>query len=226
MDWLLDDPGEEVGGDPVDNDVPENRHLQIHKLPGEDEKEALARTVLRPDVQASLTIAQMCNGAFADVGITELTNALEKYTKQAKDGDLERADDILVAQAHTLDALFHQLVRRSIMNMGEYMEAAEKYMKLALRAQSQCKGTLEALAELKKPPFIKQTNIAHGPQQVNIHTPKNKEQLAKNQKPPNELLEKKEHEPDKRLDGGTPKEAVGVDQEMEAVGEIDRAKDA
>src|SRR5690606_26950893 len=44
-----------------------------------------------------------------------------------------------------------------------------RYMRLALKAQSQCRTTLETLAAIKNPPvvFAKQANIAHGPQQVN-----------------------------------------------------------
>lgn len=40
---------------------------------------------------------------------------------------------------------------------------------LALKAQGQCRATVEALAAIKNPPvvFAKQANIAHGPQQVN-----------------------------------------------------------
>jgi hypothetical protein len=46
-------------------------------------------------------------------------------------------------------------------------------MRLALKAQSQCRATLETLATVKNPPvlFAKQANIANGPQQVNNGTP-------------------------------------------------------
>jgi hypothetical protein len=54
--------------------------------------------------------------------------------------------------------------------MGEYVNAAETYMRLALKAQSQCRTTLETLAGIKNPAsvtFVRQANVAHGPQQVN-----------------------------------------------------------
>jgi hypothetical protein len=35
------------------------------------------------------------------------------------------------------------------LNMGQYLDAADKYMRLALKAQSQCRTTVEALGELK-----------------------------------------------------------------------------
>lgn len=46
----------------------------------------------------------------------------------------------------------------------------EVFLKLALRAQSQCRATLEILALIKHPQpvaIVKQANIAAGPQQVN-----------------------------------------------------------
>ena len=52
----------------------------------------------------------------------------------------------------------------------EYLPAAETYLRLALKAQAQCRATVEALAEIKNPrpvAFVKQANIAQGPQQVN-----------------------------------------------------------
>jgi hypothetical protein len=47
--------------------------------------------------------------------------------------------------------------------------AAESYFKMALKAQNQCRMTLETLSNIKNPPVVyaKQANIANGPQQVN-----------------------------------------------------------
>ncbi len=75
---------------------------------------------------------------------------------------------MLTAQAHTLDAIFNNLARRAI--NAKYMNELEPYLKLALRAQSQCRATWEALATIKNPPvmgYVRQANVAHGPQQVN-----------------------------------------------------------
>jgi hypothetical protein len=45
-------------------------------------------------------------------------------------------------------------------------------MRIALRAQSQCRATLETLGTIKNPPtvFVKQTNVTSGPQQINNNT--------------------------------------------------------
>ena len=73
------------------------------------------------------------------------------------------------SQALALDSIFASLARRAQLNMGEYLDAADRYMRLALKAQGQCRATLETLAAIKNPPvvFAKQANIANGPQQVN-----------------------------------------------------------
>jgi hypothetical protein len=82
--------------------------------------------------------------------------------------------------------------------MGEYIEASEKYMRLALKAQAQCRATIETLAAIKNPPLViaKQANISAGHQQVNNGNPPRAEVSSKQ---PNELLEHS-HEP--RLDPG------------------------
>src|SRR3546814_10396254 len=55
------------------------------------------------------------------------------------------------------------------MNIETHLPATEQYMRLALKAQSQARTTIETLAEVKNPKavaFMKQANIANN-QQVN-----------------------------------------------------------
>jgi len=97
-------------------------------------------------------------------------------------------------------------------------------MRLALKAQSQCRATLETLAEIKNPKnvaFVRQANIAQGHQQVNNGpTTENAAPRAREtEKTQNELLEANDGE---RLDTGTTGTAIPNDQTMETVGEIDR----
>ena len=82
-------------------------------------------------------------------------------------GDLRGAESLLVAQAAALNAMFGELARRSAMNMGQHLDAADRYMRLALKAQGQCRATLETLAAIKNPPtvFARQANINNGGQQ-------------------------------------------------------------
>ena len=135
-------------------------------------------------------------------------------------GDLSGAERMLMAQATTLNAVCVDLLLRAHANLGEYIGAAETYMKLALKAQNQCRMTLETLAAIKNPPVVyaRQANFANGPQQVNNGvTP----HAAKNENSPNELLEDK-HDKGERLDGGAPGKTIGGNPELAAVGAINR----
>lgn len=59
---------------------------------------------------------------------------LRAMAKAVHAGDLRGAESTLTAQAAALNSIFTELARRAACNMGEYMGAMEKYMRLALRA--------------------------------------------------------------------------------------------
>ena len=187
--------------------------------PSEDQAAGIARTVIRPTVQAAVTLKEY-GKPFGDLDLTGLIDSLTEQTNAATEGDLGRAEAMLAAQAHTLDAIFNNLAQRAALNMGEYLEAFEAYLKLALRAQSQCRATLETLAEIKYPrsvAFVEQANIAHGHQQVN-NAPSRADEIGK---PQSKLLEQSDGE---RLDTGTTSTAGRADTSMEAVGAVNRPK--
>jgi hypothetical protein len=72
---------------------------------------------------------------------------------------------MLFAQAQTLQSIFMNLARRA--TSQQYMNHWEAFLRMALKAQSQCRATLEALATIKNPPvvFAQQANINQGGQQ-------------------------------------------------------------
>ncbi len=151
-----------------------------------------------------------------------MVDELRYQVEQTIDGNLDRAEAMLTTQAHTLDAIFANLAKRAI--HAEYLSAFDTYLKLGLRAQSQCRATWESLAAIKNPmgrAYVGQANFAQNQQVNNGEGPS---RTRENQNRPNELLESKEHEPDKWLDRATPKETVGTDRELEPVGEVHRAK--
>lgn len=91
-----------------------------------------------------------------------------------KRGDLSGTEAILVSQALALDTMFNDLSRRSHLNMGNNIDVAETYLRLAMKAQAQCRTSIETLMQMKNPPgvmFARQANISNGPQQVNNTTP-------------------------------------------------------
>ena len=102
---------------------------------------------------------------------------------------------MLFAQALTLQATFTALSRRAAANSGQHMGATETYLRMALKAQSQCRATLETLANIKNPrpmAFMKQANITSGPQQVNNGSSEANNRVVRaragNEIPQNELL--------------------------------------
>ena len=193
--------------------------------PNEDKVVGVARMVLRPTVQAAVTIKDY-GKSWGDLDLIGLIDSLTEQTKASNDGDLSRAEAMLTTQAHTLDAIFNNLAKRAI--NAEYMDNLDTYLKLALRAQSQCRSTWESLAMIKNPPvmgYVRQANIAHGPQQVNNAStaPEDASRTRENKNPQNKLMEKKDGE---RLDTRTKSKTGKADPAMATLGELDRAEDA
>ncbi len=95
---------------------------------------------------------------------------LTEQTRACGEGNLKQAEAMLTPQAHVLDALFNRLTR--IAMNAEHLDTADRYLKLALRAQSQCRATWEAISAIQNPPmagYVAQANIARN-QQINNET--------------------------------------------------------
>jgi hypothetical protein len=141
-------------------------------------------------------------------------------------GNLAGLEETLTAQLVALDSIFNEMARRAALNTGEYISAAETYLRLGLKAQAQCRATLQTLFEVKNPQpvaFVKQANIANGPQQVNngvATRPPPHAGISTSQS--NELLELS-HE--QRLDTGTAGTAGGTHPRLETVGAVVRTED-
>lgn len=188
--------------------------------PDEAQGTAMGRFATRPDVQSSLTI-QAYGKKIGDLELQGLAEALTDEVKKVNDGDLQKAEAMLITQAHALDGMFNCLAARGAANMGEYLDSADKYIRLALKAQAQCARTLEVLAAIKNPPtvFARQANITSGPQQINNGVA----QVEKPKAAQNELLEADNGE---RLDATAQAKAIGADPHLETVGASNRAKNA
>jgi hypothetical protein len=201
--------------------------LRIPQQHSETLADALAHASLRPTVQAAMTLMEY-NKNVGEISINTLVADLEKQCELASKAHLVRAEALLMTQAHTLDALFNNLARRAAVNMGEYMNATETYLRLALKAQGQCRATLETLAVVKNPQpvaFVRQANIAHGPQQVNNgpFQPEAPSRARETGIQQNKLLEEQNGE---RLDLKTSGAASEADSSLEAVGAVHRSKDS
>lgn len=202
---------------------PDPNVLRVTTGPGEKSREALMAEVAYDPAFRSLAGSRgFLKGLVGETGLTESVDALTAQIKDIQAGRMAGAEKTLVAQANTLDAIFNELARRAALNMGEYLNTAETYLRLALKAQSQCRATLETLAAIKNPPvvFARQANIAHGHQQVNNGAPPTRTgetaiQSNELSGASNELL------PDTRASAL----AGRIDTPMEALGEVYRPTD-
>jgi hypothetical protein len=179
---------------------------------------ACARILTRPEVQAAATMQRWDKETQE---VNALVRELDNQVAAATHGDLSRVEGMLLVQSHTLDQIFNHLARRAYANIESgHLSTGELYLRLALKAQSQCRATLDALAIVKNPRvlFAKQANIA-AMQQVN----NGGSRTGEIQSPPNQLLE--DHH-GKWLDTGAAGAAISCDSEMEPVEVFDRSKNA
>lgn len=157
-----------------------------------------------------------------DISLTELFTSISEDGKAINAGDFSSLERMLTGQAVALNAMFAELARRSALNMGEHIGAMETYLKLALKAQSQARATVEALAAIKNPPvvFAKQANINNGgSQQVNNGAGKTAPRTEKKESHSHELLEASNGE---RMDFGAQSQASGIDPNVETVAAVHR----
>lgn len=155
-----------------DPNMQPNTVLTIEQSETETGAQALARKVLDPDFRhahtASVFADKLLGTSVQAPGLMDYISHIQSVTKSAQSGDLRLASRMLAAQATTLDSMFTELARRSALNMGEYINAAERYARLALKAQSNCRATLETLAKLHQPreQTVKHVHVNDGGQAV------------------------------------------------------------
>jgi hypothetical protein len=192
--------------------------LSVQQRVGEAPLEAITRTVALPTVQAAKTMTRYLPAG--ELSVDALVTALDNRCAELRRGEVSGVEAILCTQAETLNAIFHSLARRA--TAVEYLDQFDTHMRLALKAQAQCRVTLETVATLRRPSavFAKQANIAHGPQQVNISMQKTV--LARDEKPQSELLERSLETQEHQLDPRTTAAASSSNPRLEAMGAINR----
>lgn len=137
-----------------------------------------------------------------ELDLTESMRALVAATDRVQAGDLAGSEATLTAQAVTLNSMFTQLAYYA--SKMTVVDQIDRFTRLALKTQGQFRATVETLVLMKNPPtiFVRQANIAHGPQQVNNGQVNNSGPLARAddlESKPNRLLEAH----GERLDVGT-----------------------
>lgn len=149
-----------------------NDALVVEQSPDETGARAMARKVLDPGfrhaVTASSFAGKVLGSSIEHPGLMDYVDHVLKVGGKAEAGDLAIASRLLASQAITLDAMFTELARRAAFNMGDYINASERYGRLALKAQSNCRATLEALAKLHQPreQTVRHVHVNEGGQAV------------------------------------------------------------
>ena len=146
--------------------------LRIEQSPDETGAQAMARKLMQPALKnaaaASTFTDKMIGSQIELPGLHDYVRHFQDVSEKAAEGDLGMAIRMLAAQAVALDSMFAELARRCAMNMGDYINASERYGRLALKAQANCRATLEALAKLHQPreQTVRHVHVSEGGQAV------------------------------------------------------------
>ena len=179
---------------------------------------------LHPSTQAAVTIQKYtAGGEGSELDLILLTEGLQNEIAEVNGGDLRKMEALLVTQAFALNAVFGHLIRLGLPADGQRLNSCDLFLRMALRAQSASRATVEALTALKHPPVIyaRQANVTSGAQQINnaFAEPAHGRDLENG---PNKLLEVSNGE---RMDTGTTGAAGRANPELEAVASINRTED-
>ena len=154
------------------DDMQPNNALNVEHSSEITGAQAMAKLLLGPDVRHAVTAsaysAKLLGKEIEAPGIGDFIEQMQAITRNAEAGDLAPVSRMLAAQAVSLDGMFTELSRRAAHNMGDYIEAAERYGRLALKAQSNCRATLETLAKLHQPreQTVRHVHVNEGGQAV------------------------------------------------------------
>ena len=183
---------------------------------------ARAKMALRPTVNAAWTMSNY-NPMFDKLDIVALIDELSNSTAEVIEGKMDKCEAMLLNQAYALQSIFTGLSQKAASQTQ--IRQYSTLLKLALKAQSQCRTTLETLATLKRPPviFANQANIAQGNQQVNntVQLPAQASGAEKINFAQNELLET-QHE--QRLEHSAANSTSSSHSPLETVEEVHRPK--
>lgn len=197
------------------------KNRKLLDVKAQDQAEArckLASLAVNPESTAARLVLDFTPGYGLE--LARVSGELADIGAAVGRGDLSHMERMLSAQALALNAIFVNLAERA--GKCVTIDPYGSLLGLALRAQNQCRATIETLAEVKFPKsatFIRQANIAEQ-QQINNGLPSR----AREPEPisSTELLEAKPYEV-LRLDPGATGTAGQIDPLLETVGAVHRA---
>lgn len=193
---------------------PERQSLRAHQI------------LNRPTVMGLVATKAAAGKMLGDIDDAELLAGTMSQVQAIKGGDLAPVEAMLYSQAKVLEALFTRLVHRGMAQ--DNIAPFQANMSLALKAQAQCRATLQTLVEAKQPravAFVKQANISQQ-QQVNNGAPASHAHARESAIPANELSRLEAPNEWSALEAGTQAAPARGHPAMEALGEVHRPEDA
>lgn len=131
-----------------------------------------AAHMANPNINHPALMEKLLGPLIGDEGpadIVELNRLVREQSQAIANGNTKTLTTLLATQVQTLNAMFVRYGFSAASHTD--IDNIDQLLKLALRAQSQCRTTAEAISAIQNPPhatFVKQTNISNGaPQQVN-----------------------------------------------------------
>jgi hypothetical protein len=146
--------------------------IEIERAAGETVDQSTARALLDPCTRHAFTAMPFIGGSLSKScslpDAMDFVDSLRSIAGKAEAGDMALVSRMLATQAVALDSIFGEFARRSSLNMGSHLDAAERYARLALKAQSNSRATLEALAKLHQPreQIVRHVHVNEGGQAI------------------------------------------------------------
>lgn len=202
-----------------------SQQMEIVPREGEDMQAAATRVLIGPLASARLALELSEKQSGGRLPLAAFADALVKAAKLVKSGNMDDVEATLVNQATALNVMFGELGSVAISNMDKHPETADRLFRMALKAQNQCRMTLETLSNMKNPPVIyaRQANISNGAQQVNNGIAPPTTHAGENPNPPSKLLERRHEE---RMDTPAQSPTGSGNSAVETLAAIDRASNS
>jgi hypothetical protein len=126
--------------------------LEIPAEKGKSESRQMSEVVMRPMARNGFITGSLGSKHFAGTkpDLTDTVEIMVDACKKVRANDLSDQRDILTSQAMALDAIFTAMVLRSENNLKDYFDASQRFMRMAMKAQAQCRTTIEALDRLAR----------------------------------------------------------------------------
>jgi hypothetical protein len=135
-----------------------NKDITTKTPKNREKEEQVAELVINPAVSSAAVIKAYRAGV-DELNVAALNKELAHQANRVADGDVQRMEEILICQAHALDAVFHAMMVKA--SDQKSIKGAKIYSDTGLKAQRQCRAVLETLTNLKKPKVYVQNLVSN-----------------------------------------------------------------